>query len=205
MWASEVRFACLTWLYGLFVRTLISHTNAYAGCARPILNSIERFDLGPCVPTAKLHFTSCQSDASRSTVCTDYVELFSMNVNLKMFCILCLCILFYATQVKCQKIWLLFWNKVSFCRVFLLSSLSVVWVQWRSKTVEQITLDLFQNCDVPEEVSVTFDPDYQFVGNWYFAKWLNRVSVMAYWRRYPTAQITHKLRPGFSITRLVAV
>ena len=30
---------------------------------------------------------------------------------------------------------------------------------WRSKAVEQITLDLFQNCDVPEEVSGTFDPE----------------------------------------------
>ena len=27
------------------------------------------------------------------------------------------------------------------------------------KTVEQITLYLFQNCDVPEEVSVSFDPE----------------------------------------------
>ena len=27
------------------------------------------------------------------------------------------------------------------------------------KTVEQITLDIFQNCDVPEEVSGTFDPE----------------------------------------------
>ena len=26
-------------------------------------------------------------------------------------------------------------------------------------SVEQMTLDLFQNCDVPEEVSVTFDPE----------------------------------------------
>ena len=32
MWASEVRFAYLTWLDGLFVRTFISLTNAYAGC-----------------------------------------------------------------------------------------------------------------------------------------------------------------------------
>ena len=29
----------------------------------------------------------------------------------------------------------------------------------RSKSVEQITLDLFQNCDVPEEVSGTVDPE----------------------------------------------
>ena len=42
--------------------------------------------------------------------------------------------------------------------MFLLSSLSVVWVP-RSKSVEQITLDLFQNCDVPEEVSGTVDPE----------------------------------------------
>ena len=26
-------------------------------------------------------------------------------------------------------------------------------------SVEQMALDLFQNCDVPEEVSVTFDPE----------------------------------------------
>ena len=26
-------------------------------------------------------------------------------------------------------------------------------------SVEQITLDLFQNCDMPEEVNVTFDPE----------------------------------------------
>ena len=26
-------------------------------------------------------------------------------------------------------------------------------------SVEQITLDLFQNCDMPEEVIVTFDPE----------------------------------------------
>ena len=44
--ASDVCFACLTWLYGLFVRRLISLTNAFAGCGRPTLNFIERFWLG---------------------------------------------------------------------------------------------------------------------------------------------------------------
>ena len=29
--------------------------------------------------------------------------------------------------------------------------------------VEQMTLDLFQNSDVPEEVSVTFDPEIDLV------------------------------------------
>ena len=37
--------------------------------------------------------------------------------------------------------------------------MSVVWVPSRSKTVEQITLDLFQNFNVPEEISVPFDPE----------------------------------------------
>ena len=55
MWASEVWFACLTWLYGLFVRTLISRTNAYAGCGRPTLNFIERFWLGSVRSASKLN------------------------------------------------------------------------------------------------------------------------------------------------------
>ena len=110
-----------------------------------------------------------------------------------MFCILCLCILLCDTSKASENL------------TFLLKQSLVLGAMKIKDSVQQITLDLFQNCDVPDEVSVTFDPDYQFVGNWYFAKWLNRVSVIAYWRRYPTAQITHKLRPGFSITRLVAV
>ena len=43
---TEVCFACLTWLHGLFVRTLIPLTNAYADCGRPALNFIECFRLG---------------------------------------------------------------------------------------------------------------------------------------------------------------
>ena len=46
MWVSEVCFACLTWLYRLFVRMLISLTNTYTGCGRPTLNFIECFWLG---------------------------------------------------------------------------------------------------------------------------------------------------------------
>ena len=55
MWASEVCFACLTWLYGLFVRTLISRTNAYAVCGRHTLNFIERFWLGSVRSASKLN------------------------------------------------------------------------------------------------------------------------------------------------------
>ena len=37
---------CLTWVCEVFLQTLISLTNAYAGCGRPTLNFIERFWLG---------------------------------------------------------------------------------------------------------------------------------------------------------------
>ena len=42
---DDVCLACLTWLYGLFVGTLIPLTNAYADCGRPVVNFIERFRL----------------------------------------------------------------------------------------------------------------------------------------------------------------
>ena len=37
--------------------------------------------------------------------------------------------------------------------------ISVVCAMKIKDSLEQMTLDLFQNCDVPEEVSVTFDPE----------------------------------------------
>ena len=53
MSTNDVCFACLARLYELFVGTLISLTNAYAGSGRPTLNVIERFDSDRSVPTAK--------------------------------------------------------------------------------------------------------------------------------------------------------
>ena len=55
MWASEVCFSCLAWLYELFVGTLISLTNAYAGCGRPTLNFIDHFWLGSVRSASKLN------------------------------------------------------------------------------------------------------------------------------------------------------
>ena len=37
---------CLAWFYELFVGMLISLTNAYAVCGRPILNCMECIDVG---------------------------------------------------------------------------------------------------------------------------------------------------------------
>ena len=34
-----------------------------------------------------------------------------------------------------------------------------------------MTLDLFQNCDVPEEVSVTFDPEIDLNDNALVIRW----------------------------------
>ena len=81
MSTSDVCFACLAWLYQHFVGTLISLTNAYAGCGRQTLTIIERIDLGRSVPTAKpLHLVTYVQN----------VDQFSMNMNLKMFFKLCL-------------------------------------------------------------------------------------------------------------------
>ena len=44
--SEELKFAGLAWLYGLFVGTLMSRTDVYAGCSRTTLNFIERFELG---------------------------------------------------------------------------------------------------------------------------------------------------------------
>ena len=113
MSTSDVCFVCLARLYEMFVGTLISLTNAIAGCARPTLNYIEPFDLGRSVPTAKpLHLVS----VVRNVPYLQNVNQISMNMNLKMFCILCLLlsffVLFYATQVKRQIILLLIWNSL---------------------------------------------------------------------------------------------
>ena len=91
---TEVCFACLAWLYGLFAGTAISLTNAYAGCGRPALNFIERIDLGRSkgrsVPTSKpLHLVTYVQN----------VDQFSMSMNLKMFCRLCL--ILYCLIILC--------------------------------------------------------------------------------------------------------
>ena len=70
MSTRDMCFACLARLYEMFVGTLISLTNAYAGSGRFTLNYIERFDLGRSVPTAKpLHLMSVGRNVN--TVCTE--------------------------------------------------------------------------------------------------------------------------------------
>ena len=102
--AREGCFARLTRVYGLFVRRLISSTNAYAGCSRPTLNAAERFVLGRSIPTAKpLHLASVGRYQNRMYKDL-YVELFSMNVNLNVFCIICLCIILCATRKASENL-----------------------------------------------------------------------------------------------------
>ena len=127
---SDVCFACLAWLYQLFVGTLISLTNVYAGCGRPKLNFIERIDLGRSkgrsVPTAKpLHVVRYVQN----------VDQFSMNMKLKMFCRLCLilycliilCIILCDTSKASENLTFLLKQSLILSSI-LLSSLSVVWV-----------------------------------------------------------------------------
>ena len=65
MWATVVCFASLTWLYGLFVRTLISLTKAYAGYGRRTLNFIERFRLGSVRSAFKWDMTKLNSKCTQ--------------------------------------------------------------------------------------------------------------------------------------------
>ena len=75
MWTSEACFACLTWLYGLFVRTLISLTNAFAGCGRPTLKFIERFWLGSVRSAFKLNSKQINYDMDCMTM-HKYTEMY---------------------------------------------------------------------------------------------------------------------------------
>ena len=70
MWTTQVWFACLTWLYGLFVPTLIPLTNAYADCGRPALNFIERFRLGSVRSVCKWDMTKLNSKLTQMNCIT---------------------------------------------------------------------------------------------------------------------------------------
>ena len=99
MWASEVCFACLAWLYGLFVRTLISFTNAYAGCGRPTLNFIEHFWLGPVRSASKLSAKCTQMNYEMNGITMHKCkEMFSNALQTARECKAC--DLFNVCQVK---------------------------------------------------------------------------------------------------------
>ena len=61
-------------------------------------------------------------------------------------------------QVKRQKIWLLFWTEVLFCRAFVLLSLTIFWLGAMKikDSVEEMAIVLFHNFDLPEEVTVVW-------------------------------------------------
>ena len=80
-----------------------------------------------------------------------------MNMNFKMFCILFFGLL-YATQVKRQKIWPLFWKKVSFCRVFCCHYYLLSGCQ-EDQRLCGTNYIRFISFYVSEEISVTFDPE----------------------------------------------
>ena len=80
-----------------------------------------------------------------------------MNANLKMLCILCFCIILCETSKASE-------NRTFVLRQSLILSSDFVVIcclgaMKIKDSGEQMTLDLFKNCDVPEEESVTFDPE----------------------------------------------
>ena len=73
---------------------------------------------------------------------------------------------FYATQVERQKIQVLFWNSLILSSVFVVIGVICCLRAIKIKDfVEQMMLDLFQHCDVPEEASVIFDPEVDLLNS----------------------------------------
>ena len=160
MSTSDVCFVCLTWLYELFVGTLISLTSAYTGCGRPILNFIERsFDLHGSLRSD----SEATSRPGATYMYVQNVDQFSMNMNLKMFCILCLilscliilCIILCDTSKASENLTFVLKQSLILSSVFVVIIICCLGAMKIKDSVEQITLDLFQNCDVPEKVSVS--------------------------------------------------
>ena len=125
------------------VRTLISRTDAYAGSGRPTLNFIECFELGSLrSDTAKpLHQFVSLGRKQLHRMYTDYVAGLAWMWTEICYCILCLSIILFDTSKASGNLTFVLKQSLILSNV-LLSSLSVVWVPWRS--VEQITLDLYQ-------------------------------------------------------------
>ena len=138
-WKCEVEVKCDLLPLALWtVWTFISCTDTYACCGRPTQNVIECFELGSLHSNTMkpLHLVSVRHKKQHHiTMYTDLcVKLLSMNVNLNMFCILCLCIILCDTSKASENLTFVLKQSLILSSV-LLSSLSVVWVPWRSKTV----------------------------------------------------------------------
>ena len=98
--------------------------------------------------------SSCVKSAnSSSSVCTD-VELFSMKVNLKVFCTLCLCVILCDSSKASENLTFILKEIVILSSVVIIvccaSAMKI------KESVEQMASDLFKKCEVPEELSVTF-------------------------------------------------
>ena len=116
-WKCEVEVKCDLLPLALWtVWTLIPCIDTNACCGRPTQNVIECFELGSLHSNTMkpLHLMSVRHKQHHHiTMYTDLcVKLFSMNVNLRCFAFFVF-VLFYAPQVKRQKIWLLFWKSHS--------------------------------------------------------------------------------------------
>ena len=79
--------------------------------------------------------------------------------NVDQFSFVLAFVLFYATQEKRQKIWLLFWNSLILSSDFVVIINSCLSAMKTKDSLEQMTLDLFWNCDMPGEVIVAFDAE----------------------------------------------
>ena len=76
-----------------------------------------------------------------------------------MFCILCFIILCICDTSKASENLSFVLKQSDSVEYFVVIITCCLGAMKIKDSVEQMTLDLFQNCDVPEEISVTFDPE----------------------------------------------
>ena len=89
---------------------------------------------------------------------TDYVELFSIY-ECELKGVLHSCIILCDTSKASENLTFVLKQSLILSSDFVVIIICCLGVMKTKDSVEQMTLDLFQNCDVLEEVSVTFDTE----------------------------------------------
>ena len=82
-----------------------------------------------------------------------------------MFCILCLCIILCDTSKASENPTFVLKRSLIQSSVFVVIIICCLRAIKIKDFVEQMMLDLFQHCDVPEEASVIFDPEVDLLNS----------------------------------------
>ena len=82
------------------------------------------------------------TDSEDSKLCKDYVELFSVKVNLKVFCILCLYIILCDTSEVSENLTLILKDSLILSTVVVIYYICGVYAMKMKESAPEITLDI---------------------------------------------------------------